>query len=85
MWSWESSTQLGISKSNQQLLGNPIACGRTDPILVYAMDVVELHLCSVDWSSAHFVVPDTNCTFLWLPGCPRVIHPENEFPHFLQA
>ena len=70
MWSWESSSLLGISKSNPQLLGNPIACGRTDQIPEYAMSAVELHLHNVDWSSAHFVAPDTNCTFLLLPGCP---------------
>ena len=80
MWSWESSSQLGISNSNRQLIGNPIACGRTDPILVYAMDVVELHLHNIDWSSVHSVVPDTNCTFLCFLDVLRVIHPENEFP-----
>ena len=73
MWSWESSSLLGILKSNPQLLGNPITCGRTDSILVYAMDVVELHLRNIDWLSVHSVVPDTNCTFLLLPGCPYVM------------
>ena len=80
MWSWESSSLWGILKSNPQLLGNPITCSRTDLILEYAMDVVELHLCNIDWSSAHFVAPGTNCTSLLLPGCPWSNWPRKQIP-----